>query len=143
MGTSGGWPAIYDFNWSSGYDYLDKLTEIINHEGERGYSYSCPEGYRMPNHAELLIMHAYGDTWANGLDPEKDYIFKPDASSLYIAKNAFSYRNKKPYVNAASAPNPAFVISRNDYTTTGNVALANKGMGENYGLKVRCVRDIE
>lgn len=116
--------------------YLNTLRGIIN--GDEGRYYNCPPGYRLPNHAELLIMQIYSadsrivsQSWTDDIfiqetEEEKGY--------LYIAKNLFSYQGISPYWSSRNYT--SFVIK------DGNVSLASAGIGGGFGLKVRCVRDL-
>lgn len=130
-----GGAAIYTFYDGGGewYAYLSKLDDIIRNEGKPGQT--CPPGYRMPNHGELLLMHAYRDA-KDFIDGDQDHLFI-QWNGLYIAKNAFSYRNFYPF-NSSDDPSYALVIS------VPNLALANQKLGPgDYPLYVRCVRDLE
>lgn len=121
--------------------FLNDLSNIINGGEGRG-SYQCPKGYRMPNHSELLIMQIYSkDSRIINGHADRDVLFlsyerEEDYDGyLYIAKNLFSYAGTDPYWSGRQYV--SFVVKN------GNVSLASAGIGSGFGLKVRCVRDIE
>lgn len=99
----------YDGTSDNSTVYLDIYSKIVANEGTG--SYTCPPGYRMPNHSELLLMHAFNskNSWGGS-----EFVFPSDGTTtnIYIAKSRFSYRELQPYVNAPYGnPRPGFGVT--------------------------------
>lgn len=109
------WNSYYDNDWN----YISGFNDMIN---SGGVSRLCPEGYRIPNQRELMLMYTSlpDISWGNG--------------ESFWSSTRFSYSNK------------GFFDERPGFATDAkNLILVStkSGSWDNVAGKVRCVRDVE
>ena len=110
------WNSYYDNDWN----YISGFKDMIN---SGGVSRLCPEGYRIPNQRELMLMYTSlpaDISWGNG--------------ESFWSSTRFSYSN-----NGFFDERPGFA------TDAKNLILVSteSGSWDNVAGKVRCVRDVE
>lgn len=110
------WYGYYDNDWN----YISGFKDMIN---SGGVSRLCPEGYRIPNQRELMLMYTSlpaDISWGNG--------------ESFWSSTRFSYSN-----NGFFDERPGFA------TDAKNLILVStkSGSWDNVAGKVRCVRDVE
>lgn len=103
--------------WKEG-DGVTGFESMLNYSGR---SKLCPEGYRVPNQRELMLMYTSIPEWGNG---------------NYWCATKFSFNENSKF----SKKRPGFAYNY------PNMVLVNldedQGRGSNVKNKVRCVRDV-
>ena len=109
------WNSYYDNDWNN----ISGFKDMIN---SGGVSRLCPEGYRIPNQRELMLMYTSlpDISWGKG--------------ESFWSSTRFSYSN-----NGFFDERPGFA------TDAKNLILVStkSGSWDNVAGKVRCVRDVE
>lgn len=133
------WGDFYGTQWSNWfYDINFKNAISVDNVTLSDTKY-CPDGYRVPNQRELLIMSTFlePDAWATFELYEKGPVITYIASekAQYISRTQFSMKDKKVYT-ADRKHRYGFIYA----PETGEFFLQNNTGEKGY---VRCIKDID
>lgn len=133
------WGEHYDTQWSNWFYHIN-FTNAISVDNVTLLSDTkyCPDGYRVPNQRELLIMSTFlePDAWATFELYEKGLLITHIASekAQYISRTTFSMRDKDVYKEEGKH-RYGFIYA----PEAGEFFLQNNTGEEGY---VRCISDI-
>ena len=134
------WGDHYDTQWSNWFYHINFKNAISVDNVTLSDTKYCPDGYRVPNQRELLIMSTFlePDAWATFELYEKGLVITYIASekAQYISRTQFSMKDKEKVYKVEGKHRYGFIYA----PEAGEFFLQNNTGEKGY---VRCIRDIE